>query len=152
MDWVLLHVAYYCIARGPQNNKKMFLLSRPAGAGCGTLVATLAVFGAVLVGAENISFVVLVPGDSDANEAYTPLTSSLKSVFRLAVEHVAEDDTLSQRDSVSLAVVESGEGTPAAASLCATIGANNSATYAVSGPTSLLGDAWCLFLFLCVVV
>ena len=113
----------------------MFLLSRPAGARCGALVATLALLGGMLVGAENISFVVLVPGGPGASEAYTPLTSSLKSVFRLAAEHVAEDNALSQRDSVSLAVVESGEGTPAAANLCATIGANNSATFAVSGPS-----------------
>ena len=111
----------------------MFLLSRLAGAGYAIIhVATLVVFGAVLIGAENINFVVLVPGDSDASEAYTPLTSSLKSVFRLAAEHVAEDDTLSQHDSVSLAVVESGEGTPAAENLCATVGVNNSETYMVS--------------------
>lgn len=100
----------------------------------GTLAVALTLLEGQLVDAKNASFTVLIPAPS---EGYTPLVPALESVVRLAAEHVAEVGPLSQLGNVSLAVVESAEGAPAAASLCTAIGANNSETYTVSAQTPL---------------
>lgn len=95
-------------------------------------MVALYLLGGVLVAAEDVGFVVMIPGGSGASGGYTPLAPALKSVFRLAAEHVAQDGVLSEIGNVSLAVVESAEGAPAAANLCSAIGANDTSTYVVS--------------------
>lgn len=101
--------------------------------GLGVLIVTLALLVVrVLVKAEDAGFPVLILGGADVDEGYTPLVPALKSVVQLAAEHVAEAGSPSQFDDISLTVVETADGAPAAASLCTTIGANDSATYGVS--------------------
>lgn len=96
------------------------------------IIAALSLLAGVLVAAEDVGFVVMMPRGSGASEGYTPLTPALKSVLRLATEHVVQEGLVSQIGNVHLTVVESAGGAPSAANLCAAIGANDSATYAVS--------------------
>lgn len=99
----------------------------------GALLAVYFLLVGVLVDAEDVGFVVMIPEVSPAaSDGYTPLVPALKSVLRLAAEHVAQDEVLSEIGNVSLAVVESADSITSVENLCSAIGLNGSATYAVS--------------------
>lgn len=121
------------VSRGPGQFAPSTIMSVPTEGGVGgTLLAAFLLLEGLLVAAEDMGFVVMIPGGSGASEGYNPFIPAFKSVLRLAAEHVGQDEVLSETGNVSFAVVESADSATSAANLCSAIGSNDTETYAVS--------------------